>query len=201
MRINKPHFFTHRRLNDLLSIVVVLVALYILILPVFPYVQLWLSGLTDKTEGYVYQTNLTEQREGQKPIPKENRLVLPGIHLDEEIHEGADHSTLQKGLWRRPHTSTPDKGGNTVIVGHRFTYNDPAVLFHLDKVKTGDTFPLYWEGKEYNYKVADIEVVSPLAVEIENQTKEPLLTIYTCTPVWTGTERLVIKAEPIGEES
>lgn len=192
----------HRLFNDVLSVVVALVALYILVLPVLPQVTLWWQKRNDKTEGYVYQTRLTEDpviEEGQKPIPEGKRLVLPSIQLDEEVHEGAKFWTLSKGLWRRPNTSTPDKGGNTVIVGHRFTYNGPAQFYHLDKIKVGDTFPLYWEGVEYDYEVVDIRVVSALALEVEAPTEDPILTLYTCTPLWSAKDRLVIKSRLLEE--
>lgn len=191
---------THRRCNDLLSLVVAGVALYILALPLLPQLELWWAKQTSTTGGYAYQTTLKpEQSKPAKPIPKENRLVLPTIRLDEEIHEGANFSTLKKGLWRRPHTSTPDKGGNTVIVGHRFTYGDPSVFYHLDKIKQGDRFPLYWQGREYVYQVDTITVVSPLDLEVEKNTAKPMLTLYTCTPLWSAKQRLVIRAGLVGE--
>lgn len=189
---------THRRINDFLSLVVAVFAIYILALPLIPYVQLWWDKTTDKTDGYVYTTKLVPNPPKEtKPIPKENRLVLPTIQLDEEVHEGAGFWTLNKGLWRRPHTSSPDQGGNTVIVGHRFTYDGPATFYHLDKIKPGDRFPMYWNGTEYNYEVSAVKVVSPLALEIEKNTAEPMLTIYTCTPLWSAKERLVIQAKLI----
>lgn len=187
----------HQRFNDVLSIVVVFVALYILVLPFVPQLTLWWQKRNDKTQGYVYQTRLTEDpavEEVQAPIPEGKRLVLPTIQLDEEVHEGEKFWTLSKGLWRRPNTSTPDRGGNTVIVGHRFTYNGPAQFYHLDKIQIGDKFPLYWEGVEYDYEVFDISVVSALEVSVESPTDDPILTIYTCTPLWSAKDRLVIKS-------
>lgn len=187
----------HQRFNDILSIVVVFVALYILVLPFVPQLTLWWQKRNDKTQGYVYQTRLTEDpavEEVQAPIPEGKRLVLPTIQLDEEVHEGEKFWTLSKGLWRRPNTSTPDRGGNTVIVGHRFTYNGPAQFYHLDKMQIGDKFPLYWEGVEYDYEVFDISVVSALEVSVESPTDDPILTIYTCTPLWSAKDRLVIKS-------
>lgn len=187
----------HQRFNDILSIVVVFVALYILVLPFVPQLTLWWQKRNDKTQGYVYQTRLTEDpavEEVQAPIPEGKRLVLPTIQLDEEVHEGEKFWTLSKGLWRRPNTSTPDRGGNTVIVGHRFTYNGPAQFYHLDKIQIGDKFPLYWEGVEYDYEVFDISVVSALEVSVESPTDDPILTIYTCTPLWSAKDRLVIKS-------
>lgn len=189
---------SHRRFNDALSLVVASAAIYILVAPLVPYATLWWAQITDKSGGYAYETKLVANpAQPPKPIPKENRLVLPTIQLDQEIHEGQSFYTLNKGVWRKPYTSTPDKGGNTVLAGHRFTYSKPSIFYHLDKIKQGDRFPLYWNGQEYNYEVSSVEVVSPLALEIEQNSDQPMLTIYTCTPVWTASQRLVIKSKLI----
>lgn len=203
MRLPNPKHITHRRFNDALSIVVGAAALFILLSPLIPYVSLWWAQRTDKSGGFVYDTKLVPadspkiNKDDLKPIPKENRLVIPSMQLDEEIHEGKYASTLNKGVWRKPYTSSPDKGGNTVLAGHRFNYSKTSVFYHLDKIKQGDRFPLYWNGQEYNYEVSNILVVSPLALEVEKNTEEPMLTIYTCTPVWTSKQRLVIQAKLI----
>ncbi|HYF04875.1 MAG TPA: hypothetical protein VEA59_01755, partial [Patescibacteria group bacterium] len=44
---------------------------------------------------------------------KANLLSIPSIGIDSEVFEGRTESTLLKGIWRIPTTSTPDKGGNT----------------------------------------------------------------------------------------
>lgn len=104
-----------------------------------------------------------------------------------------------KGIWRRPNTSSPDKAGNTVLVAHRFTYNGPAVFYHLDLMKKGHRFAVFWDGKEYDYEVIETKIVEPTAIEIENNTKEPIMTLYTCTPMWTAKQRLVIVSKLISE--
>ena len=101
-----------------------------------------------------------------------------------------------------PHTSTPDKGGNTVLVGHRFTYKNPeGVFYHLDKVQLGDAITLHWQGNAYDYEVAEIKVVPANEISVEDNTAEPQLTIYTCTPLWSVKNRLVIIAKPLEEPS
>lgn len=205
MKSNTSAAKVHQSFNDFFSIGLVVLALYMLVLPLWPHVSLWWEKQNDTTEGFTYQTRLIERDEANahtpppEPIPQDNRLVLPTIRLDEAVHEGTGSWALNKGLWRRPHTNTPDQGGNTVIVGHRFTYDSPSVFFHLDKIKVGDKFPLYWDGVEYNYEVTEVKVVSPLAVEIENQTERSILTLYTCTPIWTSKNRLVIVSQLIEE--
>ncbi len=168
-------------------------------MPVLPQVSYWYhKKATSSVAGLPYKTNEVGQEDlntKRKEIPKDNRVVIPSLALDEKIFEGADPNTVHKGVWARPNTSTPIKGSNTVLVGHRFTYNGPATFYHLDKVIVGDRILVYWQGKEYNYGVKSIKTVPATATEVENATSTPTLTLYTCTPLWSAKDRLVITAE------
>lgn len=196
--------FSLRTFNNMLTAVVLGLSVYIIVLPFLPFASLWWSDFTDSSNGYRYQSQLAVsagQSDNLAPPPQENTLVIPGIQVDHQVVEGADISALAvNGVWRRPQTSTPDKGGNTVMVAHRFSYSDPATFYHLDKMETGERFAVWWEEKEYVYEVFDISVVQPTAIEIEAPTDEPIMTLYTCTPVWTAAERLVVKARLINTE-
>jgi len=133
-------------------------------------------------------------------IPEDNRVVIPKIGVDAKILEGEDLSVLTKeeGVWRDPDTKTPVDGGNMVLSGHRFQYTPPnmVTLYNLDKVGVDDTMIVYWEGVEYDFKVTETKVVEPTAVEIKNDTPgKTVLTIYTCTPLWSNTHRLVVIGE------
>lgn len=200
MRLPFVHtIFKLRFFNNLLSLVIIIFALYIIIMPLWPNIVLWWRGASN-TQPPLVQANSQPVVASDTPseqIPTDNTLVLPSISLQEVVHEGAGPATLASGLWRRPHTSTPDTGGNTVIAGHRFTYRGAAVFYHLDKVKIDDVVVLYWEGKKYVYTVSKISIVPPTAIEVEAPTDTPRLTLYTCTPLWTSTNRLVIEAVPV----
>ncbi len=90
-----------------------------------------------KNDGFIYASIEAPEEiiPELKPIPKENRLVIPKISVDGEINTGGKES-LDKGLWLRPDTSNPSLGGNTVIVAHRFLYSSgPITFYHLDKMK------------------------------------------------------------------
>ncbi len=187
-----------RGLNNLLTIAVVCLGLYLILVPLLPQASYWIRHLNGHTGSIPYVNNLGGSGDG-KPIPKENRLVIPQIDLNAEVYNGLYASTLSKGIWHRPKTSTPDQGGNTVLVAHRFTYHSPAIFYNLDKMKKDDTFVLYWGGKEYDYKVKEIRIVQPTDVYIEEQTAEPILTLYTCTPLWTSKERLVVISDLVKE--
>src|ERR1051326_1234766 len=50
-----------------------------------------------------------------KPIPSDNRLVIPSIGVNMPILEGPTQKTLDRGgIWHIPNTSNPSSGGNTV---------------------------------------------------------------------------------------
>lgn len=187
-----------RVFNNVLTAVVVVMSLYIMTFPFIPHIGLWIDRQADTTQGFRYQSALSEQAgiksDSLPEAPDENTLVVPGIAVDDTVYESQDASALKKGIWRRPHTSTPDQGGNTVFVAHRFSYDDPSVFYHLDKVEPGEKFVVFWEGEEYVYETFDISIVTPDQIQIEAPTSEPIVTLYTCTPIWTARDRLVVKA-------
>lgn len=189
---------TLRTFNNILSLLVVVLIGYVLISPFTANVAFWWKQQHDPNHGYVYKSKVNKKSTAPslKAIPSDNRLVIPQMQLDAAIHEGSHPYTLSKGLWHRPGTGSPTSGGNMVIAGHRFTYAGAAILFHLDTLKQNDILIVYWQGKEYDYKVNAIKIVSPLDVSVEQDTTQPKLTLYTCTPLWTSKERLVVTAEP-----
>lgn len=126
-----------------------------------------------------------------------NLLIIPKIGVKIPIVEGTTESTLNKGAWRLPETSTPDKGSNTVITGHRWMYKPPSekTFYLLDKLEVGDTFKITWNGKDYNYKVIGVSIVMPTDVWVLNPTQKSVVTLITCTPLFSISKRLIVKAE------
>jgi sortase A len=180
------------RINTLLLSAIVLVNGYIVVLPLLPNIIFWLQR---NDTGRIQALMQTIHTTPVAAHSRENGLIIPAIALDQAVHEGQNPSTLKQGLWHRPASSTPDKGGNTVIVGHRLTYTDPrGTLYHLDKVQPGDELALTWGAKRYLYTVIETKVVGPEAIEVEAPTTEPRLTLYTCTPLWLPKDRLVVVA-------
>ncbi len=182
------------RLNRWLAIINVIVAVYIFVTPLLPSLIFYLKK--NFTEPPAYSGKLSDgsgQSSDEKPVG--NRLVIPSIMLDERIHEGSGEATLSKGVWRRPSTSTPDKASNTVMAGHIFTYSTPAVFYNLHRVQVGERLAVYWEGSEYLYEVKEKVTVPATAVEVEAATSSPVLTLYTCTPLWNPVNRMVVRSE------
>jgi sortase A len=188
------------KINDILTIVVVLLGLYIAISPLLPaFTEWWQRENTIPTE-------LTQAVESDKPLSKNsgiegNRVSIPVMNLDESILEGSSEKTVNNGVWKLPDSADPGQGSNTVLVGHRYSYN-PGIahpFYSLDIVRVGDSIGVYWNDTLFRYVVTKVLVVSPDAVEIEAPTQEEQLTIYTCTPLWSSANRLVVIAKPIEE--
>ncbi|MDO8560170.1 MAG: class D sortase [bacterium] len=132
------------------------------------------------------------------PTPAGNLLEIPSIGVKMAITQGIDSkAALRQGAWLIPGTPTPDRGGNTVLGGHRYLYRPPSAktFYNLDKVKAGDAITVTWQGKVYNYKVREVKIVEPYQVEILENTNENILTLFTCTPLFTSKQRLVVVAE------
>ncbi len=190
---------TLRRFNNGLSVVVIVLGLYITLSPFLPQISYWLKDKSPEASA-PYEGALANSigSSSKTERPDDNRIVIPSIQINEPIKEGGGIWVIHDGgTWRRPNTSTPDQDGNTVIIGHRFYGNNISTFYHLDKLLVGQKLALYWDGQEYLYEVTETKVVEATAVEIEEPTAEKQLTIYTCTPIWTAKQRLVVIAKPI----
>ncbi len=192
------------RANQALVILIILLNFYTIALPFTPKLGYWLrekgNSLIPKNSNLAQSTNAKSTSNNDLGSFKGDRLVLPSIGINQPILTGESEQTVNRGVWMRPHASTPDKGSNTVLVGHRYSYHGHNVFYDLDKMKVGDKFLIYWQGKEYNYEVIEIKTVTPDKVEVEGPTSEPRLTMYTCTPIWTAKYRLVVVSKQIFAE-
>ncbi len=190
---------TLRKFNNLLSVVVIILGLYISLSPFLPQIMYTFKDKSPEASApYAGVLAKTIGSSSTQAAPKDNRIVIPSIQIDESIQEGNGIWVIHDGgTWRRPNSASPDTEGNTVIVGHRFYGNNISTFYHLDKVLVGQKLALYWEGKEYLYEVSETKVVEADAVEIEAPTSDKRLTLYTCTPIWTAKQRLVVIAKPL----
>ena len=188
-----------KKFNNFLSLVVIVLGLYIAVTPFLPQLEFWFRD-TNPEHTAPYGGNLAKSSGSSttNPPPKENRIVIPSISLNEPILESSNINVITNGgTWRRPSSATPKDNNNTVIVGHRYYGNNISTFYNLDKVKVGQLLAVYWEGQEFLYEVTETKVVTPSTVDIEAPTSERQLTLYTCTPIWTARNRLVVIAKPV----
>jgi sortase A len=184
------------RINTGLLIAIILINGYVLCMPVWPQVSFWWRSRSPQArQALTEEVRQAPSRRASTLQPKQNKIIIPSILLNEPIHVGPTVSELEKGLWLRPNASSPDEQSNTVIVGHRFTYTNPRGTFYfLHKVQPGDEIGIQWEGRTYLYRVRAAKVVPASDLSVEAPTDTPTLTLYTCTPLWNPKDRLVVTA-------
>ena len=183
--------------------------LYIFILPVYPLLQYkFFTGETKNINIAAKDESIVKKKVEQikNALPEAqyavspNRLIITKIGVNAPIVEGKNEQVgLNKGSWRVPESSTPDKGGNTVITGHRFKYLPPNNLtfYLLNKLETGDIISVIWQEKDYYYRVKEVKVVPATELSILNPTEEAIVTLFTCDPVYSTKNRLVVIGELI----
>jgi sortase A len=176
--------------KKVLRVLIILVCIYLIIDPLAPGVDYQVRKITTNNN----QESIIQDYSDE--IPSENRLFIPSIWVDVDIVEGGTDKVLSLGAWRRPNSSTPDKGGNTVITGHRYQYTPPSnkTFYNLDKMEKGDKIYIYWSGKKYEYEVDRAFIVAPEETWIEDNTEDSILTLYTCHPLFTAKNRFVVVA-------
>lgn len=184
-----------RMFNHFLTLIVILLGFYIIVAPFLPQVGWWVSKAPVVSAWTNHSDEVHEEATG---TIGSNRLFIPSIGLEEVIHSGGVEQ-LSKGVVHRGHTSTPEKGGNTVMVGHRFTYDNKGVFYLLDKVQVGDSIVVHWDKFRYDYEVTNSFVVTADQISIEQNTDQSMLTLYTCTPLWSAKDRLVIQAKLVAQ--
>jgi sortase A len=186
--------FNLRHFNNLLSIVVTILALYIILVPYLPNIAWWIGHHTPFSDGSSVAVPAASN-ETKDSRPKEDTILIPSIDLNRRLYSGPTLKDLNFGPWLMPKVGSPDKGGNTVIAGHRFTYSGPDVFYHLDKIKSGDKITVYWHGQRYDWEVTQTKVVPATEVSVQQNTKDTRLTLITCTPLLTAKDRLIIIAK------
>jgi len=190
---------TLKKINNVLLALIILVNGYVI---VAPFVPVLLFHIESQGGSQKHHLNVIIHKialpSTQQQSPQPNHVIIPAMLLNQPIYEGTvtnQYKTLDKGIWHWPRSSTPDKGGNTVLIGHRFTYTNPeGVFYFLNKVKPGDEIGVFWANHQYLYKVVSVNEVPPNDTAIEDNTSNPELTLFTCTPLWFPKDRLVVVA-------
>jgi sortase A len=119
-------------------------------------------------------------------------ISIPKISLSMAIVEGTDAEQLRSGPGHYPGTPLPGEAGNVAIAGHRTTYLHP--FFNLNELANGDAIDILTVQGLFVYKVTSNQAVSPSDVAVVAPTATPVLTLTTCNPRYSASQRLVVQA-------
>ena len=121
------------------------------------------------------------------------QIVISKIGLDQPFFEGVDQAAFAHGAGHWPGSAAPGGWGNAVFGGHRVTEAHP--FLDMDKLGAGDEIDFVMPtGWTFVYRVTKVFVVSQSAMWITDQTPGRTLTIFTCHPKGSSSERLVTSA-------
>jgi sortase A len=122
-------------------------------------------------------------------------IVIPKIGVDAYVVQGTNDSDLRKGPGHYPSTPYPGQRGNAGIAGHRTTYGAP--FGDLDQLETGDSIEVTTLQGTFNYKVYTSVVVDPSDFKVldTDPARPATLTLTTCNPKYSASQRLIVKAD------
>jgi sortase A len=137
-------------------------------------------------------------------------LVIPKIGVDKYVVQGVGVPDLRKGPGHYPETPMPGELGTAAIAGHRTTYGAP--FWSLSDLVKGDKIRITTlQGETYTYTVVkdpfpvdphDLSVLDAVypsgdRVLLDGQhtlPPEARLTLTTCNPRFSASQRLVVEA-------
>lgn len=186
--------------------------------------ELWFTGLYTKEQQHTLTQQLERSWDRQSPPTTIQSIPYPPVGAGFAVMrvprlgrswkfvviEGTGAAELKKGPGHFPGTALPGDVGNFSVAGHRTTYLAP--FYNLDRLRTGDRIYVETRTAWFIYRVQDIpgtpararQIVEPTAVDVaypvphqpdaERKPTLRVLTLTTCNPRYSATQRLIVHA-------
>lgn len=132
-------------------------------------------------------------------------IRIPAIGVDENVIEGTDTASLQKGPGHYSPSDDPEtrkagdgsafpgQGKTVGIAGHRTTYGAP--FNKLDDLKSGDEISLEMPYATFQYKVQEVEIVEPDEISVVKNVGYERLVLSACHPLYSAAQRIIAFAK------
>lgn len=120
-------------------------------------------------------------------------LSIPKLEIQLPIYLGASEAQLSEGVGIVERSSLPtgQSGSHSLLAGHRGMATK-EMFRHLDKLKEGDKFHIYFFDKKLTYRIFQTEVVQPWETDhLGIQEGRDLVTLFTCHPYPVNDKRLL----------
>ncbi|CAG0956766.1 Sortase D [Anaerolineae bacterium] len=121
------------------------------------------------------------------------RLVIPAINVDWPIVPGDGWDELKQGIGHRVGSVNPGERGNIILSGHNDVYGEP--LRDLEKLDVGKEVTVFAGNTAFRYIVKAKRIVAPTDLTVLSASRNPIVTLITCTPYRVDTHRLIIIGE------
>ncbi len=145
-------------------------------------------------EGDENVSNLTDAESIKSKPSAIGTIKIDKIDVYLPVAEGSDLATLKFALGHMTETSPLGSIGNAVVAGHR-SHSFGTYFNRLDEVEIGDEIVVETAGGTYTYVVYETLVVEPDDLSVlRSSSNHRVLTLITCTPLYTSTHRLIVHA-------
>lgn len=161
---------------------------------------------------------LAGQNEDFSKLEGEFYLTVPKIGIDnapvklnvDSFNETEYLKVLRSKFAHFQGSSIPGKTGTTFVYGHSTSewyaraHRDyfPSLFTFLTDLSIGDEIFVEYNGIKHTYTVTRIHEVPPSDLSpVFEKTNKKILKLMTCSPPGVGTDRLIVIAEQIKEES
>lgn len=127
------------------------------------------------------------------------RINIPKINVKLPIYHGTSEEVLANGIGHLQTSSLPIGGENTraILSGHR-GMAEADMFTRLDELEVDDLIFIEVLNEKLAYAVTDTQVILPEETEtLDIVAGEDMLTLVTCTPIYTNTHRLIVNAKRI----
>lgn len=132
-------------------------------------------------------------------------LRIPKLGLKVLVVQGTTPAALRAGAGHYLNTPLPGEAGNVGIAGHRTTFGRP--FNRLDEMRPGDVVTLETPFATYTYRAMPAFgghdnpfVVAPTDFSVVSQGSGHLLTLTTCNPKGSASQRLVLRLTLTGTQ-
>ncbi|MEY2399394.1 MAG: sortase [Actinomycetota bacterium] len=168
--------------------------------------ELWGTGLAEsrsqstlKQDFHKLQVAAPAANDFAPPMPTGSAIAIikiPRTNTEKTVVQGVGVEDLKKGPGHYPTTPMPGQPGNAAIAGHRTTYGAP--FYNLDQLQPNDPILITTLQGSFRYEVIDTKIVSPSQVEVLDNTQDNRLTLTTCHPRFSASQRMVVTARLVG---
>ncbi len=121
------------------------------------------------------------------------RIVIPSVNIDWPIVQGDGWEELKQGIGHRVGSVNPGERGNMILSGHNDVYGEP--FRDLEKLEVGKDVFVHAGSTIFRYVIKAKRVVVPTELSVLAPSKNPIVTLITCTPYRVDTHRLVLIGE------
>lgn len=121
------------------------------------------------------------------------RIVIPAINIDWPVVEGDSWEELKQGIGHHVGSVDPGERGNLVLSGHDDVFGEP--FRDLEKLDVGKDVLVYGGSTTFRYVIKAKRVIAPNDLSVLAPSKNPIVTLITCTPYRIDTNRLILIGE------